>query len=662
MRNAYMLCTWACLAWTASVAVGGDLIVDRIKPNGLVFVLTNGFDGIYVFDRSWERLGKVQTGSLEITFTGNPTIDNQGNIVLGHWYTDSISIYSRNGQLIRTISGGGLNGAVGTAIDPTGNITVCSYLSDSVRRFTTDGQFLSNLAHSRGTEDCNDIAYDRSGYMFVANRDNGHGNVAVFDTNQTFVKYIGRGFLPESPREIDFNSTEEFYVLTWHSIHKYDHDGNHLYALTHPDLLRAYSQAVDENDDYYVSDEYSNNIFSFDADGTFLEKISLDVENNEKLRGIAFELCPAEMEPIDSDGDGYYDACDNCPAIPNPDQRDSEGDGVGDICDDDQDNDAIPDEIDNCPFASNASQADIDDDTVGDACDNCPNESNAPQDDSDQDDIGDACDQCPGFDDLLNQDGDLIPDECDNCAEITNEDQIDDDSDGVGNACDNCIDAPNPNQSDYDQDGLGDVCDDCPLGDNTLDADVDGFPDGCDNCPRVVNQSQLDYDADGIGNACDNCLFTPNPEQIDSDFDGVGDLCDNCVNDINTFQFDLDGDGNGDVCDNCPFIDNTSQEDEDGDRVGDACDACAGTPLGVVVDTLGCTLIIPCDYDDDQDVDQNDIELFMHCISGPMLPREAGCDEKDLDNDGDVDLVDFAVMQLCLSGDGLLGDPYCADQ
>jgi len=38
---------------------------------------------------------------------------------------------------------------------------------------------------------------------------------------------------------------------------------------------------------------------------------------------------------FDSDGDGVPDGDDNCPEVPNPDQRDTDGDGVGDECDPD---------------------------------------------------------------------------------------------------------------------------------------------------------------------------------------------------------------------------------------------------------------------------------------------------------------------------------------
>lgn len=36
----------------------------------------------------------------------------------------------------------------------------------------------------------------------------------------------------------------------------------------------------------------------------------------------------------DTDGDGIYDAIDNCPSTANIDQVDSDNDGIGDVCDD----------------------------------------------------------------------------------------------------------------------------------------------------------------------------------------------------------------------------------------------------------------------------------------------------------------------------------------
>jgi hypothetical protein len=53
--------------------------------------------------------------------------------------------------------------------------------------------------------------------------------------------------------------------------------------------------------------------------------------------------------PEDADGDGIWDAQDNCPEDGNPGQQDVNADGIGDACDD-EDKDGIPDGYDPFPF------------------------------------------------------------------------------------------------------------------------------------------------------------------------------------------------------------------------------------------------------------------------------------------------------------------------
>lgn len=208
----------------------------------------------------------------------------------------------------------------------------------------------------------------------------------------------------------------------------------------------------------------------------------------------------------DADGDGIPDNFDNCPFVPNRDQKDSDGDGVGDACD-------------NCPFVANKDQKDTDGNGVGDACDP----------DIDGDGILNAVDNCPmvpnpdqkitdptrfKIGDLCNPDidGDGVPNEVDNCPYVFNPDQKPDDP------------------ANFEKQGLH-----C-----TMDTDGDGIPDAIDNCPTVKNADQKisfpakfkigdacnpDIDGDGILNTVDNCPLVYNPDQADSDRDGLGDAC-----------------------------------------------------------------------------------------------------------------------------------------
>lgn len=70
---------------------------------------------------------------------------------------------------------------------------------------------------------------------------------------------------------------------------------------------------------------------------------------------------------------------------------------------------------------------------------------------------------------------------------------------------------------------------------------------------------------------------------------------------------------------------------------------------------------VAVDYDLDCDVDIDDFTMFESCVSGPGIPLDPGCENRDLDGDEDVDQSDFGVFQRCYSGVNRPPVPGCAN-
>ena len=91
----------------------------------------------------------------------------------------------------------------------------------------------------------------------------------------------------------------------------------------------------------------------------------IDEPDGPSAGDIGGEDVPESDPPLspteDQDGDGLEDASDNCPALPNPIQRDLNGNGVGDLCDPDEPTTGVafygrytlPCEEDGCPVDRN---------------------------------------------------------------------------------------------------------------------------------------------------------------------------------------------------------------------------------------------------------------------------------------------------------------------
>lgn len=423
-----------------------------------------------------------------------------------------------------------------------------------------------------------------------------------------------------------------------------------------------------------------------------------------------YDCYPFECDPS-SDADCVTD---NCPGLFNPMQTNSDadsGDTLGDLCDptpfgeefeapaDDEDGDDVLDDDDNCPQIPNTDQKNTDaevgaengtcepgikdegclGDGLGDACDPCPE---LTVNDQDGDGFYDCVvgglpiDPCPTEPEYY--DGDNKPVCEDNCDEVANPSQLDSDDDGIGDACD----AEPFVSDDTDKDGIlnnVDGCDDSPEGwiatdgpdydgdgcqDGTEDTDNDN--DGVENFEDSCETGELGWTSDGSSDWDGDGCKDDTDEDLDDDNDGVLDSSDECsLGEVDWDEVDGAVDHDADGCE-----DSDEDNDDDNDGHGDGDDACPTGHVGwekndeTDHDDDGCKDDVE-DADDDDDGVEDDLDA---CPSGSTGwgASEAtdhdgdGCEDSgedtDDDNDGIEDVDDNCPLNDKVDQDDLDGD------
>ena len=217
-------------------------------------------------------------------------VNERGQIIVAEFSGDCISIFSANGDKVRSFgSHGSAPGQLcwpeGVAITATGDILVCDYRNNRIQLFSPEGRSLKCI----GTRDNGPLQFQNpkgiaihphSNKIFIADEYN--HRIQILNPDFTFCRSfssIGTGNAElKYPSDISFDSTGNVFVSDRgnNRIQVFTEDGvfiRHFGKAGSGDgeLNRPAAIAIDSNDIVYICDRGNHRISLFTWDGHFLK-------------------------------------------------------------------------------------------------------------------------------------------------------------------------------------------------------------------------------------------------------------------------------------------------------------------------------------------------------------------------------------------------------
>ena len=216
-------------------------------------------------------------------------VNDRGEIIAAEFWGDCISIFSANGEKIKSFGNQGsgpgqLYGPTGVTVDGEGNILMCDYGNHCIQKFSSSGTVMKSVGtHGSGPLQFNNpygiAIHPHTNKVYVADTYNHH--IQVLNEDLTLSSSFGSEgsnsgqFI--NPRDVTFDSDGNVYVADTgnHRIQVFTKDNRYLREFgkrgeEDGELSQPYGVAMDTGDTVYVAEWGNRHISLFTKDGQFL--------------------------------------------------------------------------------------------------------------------------------------------------------------------------------------------------------------------------------------------------------------------------------------------------------------------------------------------------------------------------------------------------------
>jgi tripartite motif-containing protein 2/3/tripartite motif-containing protein 71 len=203
-------------------------------------------------------------------------INSKGNIIVAEYGEKCISIFSPEGEKIRSFGSEGsrpgqFKWPQGVAVDDDDNILVVDNWNNRIQKFTSDGRFVSAVDNLDLKSPVGIAIHPHSKNIYVT--DSYNGCILILDPDLTLSSSFGSEgsgngqFL--SPCGVAFDSTGNVYVADSgnHRIQVFTAEGEYLRKFDHGNL---YDISIDSEDVLYVAENDSDRVLLFTRKGRLM--------------------------------------------------------------------------------------------------------------------------------------------------------------------------------------------------------------------------------------------------------------------------------------------------------------------------------------------------------------------------------------------------------